>query len=821
MVRNDEKKSHLPINDWAILGGIWLLGTICDRVWLARDRTVPEWDQTHHLTGSLNYLHALQQAQWFSGEWWRELWMLSSKNPPLTYIITAPFQQLFGRNPDSALLVTLFFSAILLGSVYGLGKLLFNRQVGLIAAFLCVIFPSFYFFRLQYLLDYPLTAWVMTSFWCLTSWRGSKGKRQWLWALRFGVCLGLAILTKQSAFFFLVIPGIWLLLSRLWQRRWGQVAQALVALGVSACIFLPWYSTNWIYFLGNYQSGIAAAAVREGDPPLNSWAAWTYYLEKLPEFVPWFLFIIPIVSFLLFILKNKGRILYRSSLSWLALFLGGGYLFCSALVNKDTRYVLPLLPVLAILLAYGLTLLPKRWAMLRWGTLGLSLILMLLNLFPLGGSWTEMALQTLHLGRPYYPYRGAEFPHTEVVEEIIETAPQLQATVGVLPVTAKINHNNFNYYGALEDFQVYGREVGARERYVEGDARSLDWFLSKTRDRGTDRKAEEQLRLRIEQSPDFQLHQTWAFPDSSTLQLYHRKVPSVVVQPLAQSVPRVRLNRVIVPESAPPGVPVPVTYEWSGSGEALQSGIVLITWEEKGNPQNRWLHDRAIAQGRLQFNSPSNSFQVTERTAMFPQKTLPPGDYAVTVTYLNRETGETYPIATPSVQISLNPNVAVPPAPELDLVTQMRNLAADLPQGIDALERVFDEIGRINQYDPVQDYTQQAELSLAYRLEREPDNLEWAYGLAFSQILQEDVEGAIAALQNVARLDSQNPFAHAYLAFIYLYDWQPKAAQNAIQTALKLEPNRLEFQAIDGISALMQGNVAKTWRIWQEIKPKL
>jgi hypothetical protein len=43
------------------MGAIWLVGAVCDRIWLALDRSVPSWDPTNHLTGSLNYLNALQQ----------------------------------------------------------------------------------------------------------------------------------------------------------------------------------------------------------------------------------------------------------------------------------------------------------------------------------------------------------------------------------------------------------------------------------------------------------------------------------------------------------------------------------------------------------------------------------------------------------------------------------------------------------------------------------------------------------------------------------------------------------------------------------------
>jgi hypothetical protein len=85
------------------------------------------------------------------------------------------------------------------------------------------------------------------------------------------------------------------------------------------------------------------------------------------------------------------------------------------------------------------------------------------------------------------------------------------------------------------------------------------------------------------------------------------------------------------------------------------------------------------------------------------------------------------------VTLNIAPNSPATPAPELDLVTQLRTLATSLPQGRSALDPIFDEIGRINQYDPVQDYTIQAQRALEYRLQQEPQNRDWAYAFAFSR----------------------------------------------------------------------------------------
>ena len=94
-----EKTSRLNRTSISILIiiGIWLAGVIVDRAWFVLDNSVPAWDQADYLNGAMNYWRALQNPEWFNGNWWHQLWLLSSKIPPGTYILTAPFLQEIGR----------------------------------------------------------------------------------------------------------------------------------------------------------------------------------------------------------------------------------------------------------------------------------------------------------------------------------------------------------------------------------------------------------------------------------------------------------------------------------------------------------------------------------------------------------------------------------------------------------------------------------------------------------------------------------------------------------------------------------------------------
>ncbi|MFM6403807.1 MAG: tetratricopeptide repeat protein, partial [Microcystis sp.] len=192
-----------------------------------------------------------------------------------------------------------------------------------------------------------------------------------------------------------------------------------------------------------------------------------------------------------------------------------------------------------------------------------------------------------------------------------------------------------------------------------------------------------------------------------------------------------------------------------------------------------WMHDHGIAMGglmaeKLTTEEQQKGFEVTEKTAM--QSAATPGVYRLSAVYLNRETGETYPIKT-NAEITIDPQVAKLATPQLDLVTQLRLKSANIGQGLTGIEPIFELTNRINQYDSIQDYVLQADKAFSYRLQQQnpPDKLSLAYGLAISKVLQQDVAGAIKATEEMIKIDPYNPYHYAYQGFIYLYDWQPQA----------------------------------------------
>jgi 4-amino-4-deoxy-L-arabinose transferase-like glycosyltransferase len=812
--------------DWIILAAIWLVGILGDRLWFALDNSVPSWDVADYLTGSLNYWQAFQDPHWFSGEWWRDLWLLSSKIPPFTYMVTAFCYQLVGRGTDNATLVYIFFSAILMVSVYGLGRQLFSRQVGLLAAGMCWLFPGLYQVRLNFLLDYPVTAVVAGCFFILTTWKFSQNRRNsWWLALALGISVGIAFMVKQTTLLFLLIPLLWVALNQLRRRHWERFLQLIVAAIASVGVWGWWYRTNWLLVLTSSKRATVDAAAAESDPPLNSLAAWTYYWQDLPNIVSWVLLLVPIVGLLLYGWRQKPNASskpQRDSWIWVAVFLLGAYFLNTLNVNKDPRYVLPYLPVLSLVLAYGFTCWRQIWV--PYSAIAISLLLTIGNTFPIVTGGFPLSSDRVQ----HFPYLGPPYPHQEVIREITTTIPHLQTTVGVLPSTPSVNQHNINYYGALADFQVYGRQVGVKENQVVQDMQALDWFVTKTGNQGSVPPPQATITQLVRENPEFQQQNSWKLPDGSQLQLYRRQSLPISIKPASPaSGSRLQLQQVTVPQRVPPNYPIPVTYEWLGSAQDLQEGLVLLTWRR--DDESYWLHDRALGNGRWHDlavacsplpGSPVSRdggcwFQVTEKTAMLPSPNAS-GEYTLEATYLNRRTGETYPLAVDGgVSVTVDRKAEPVTAPAPDLVSQLRVLASRLPQGMAALDAIFTEIARMNQYDPKQDYTVHARETLQYRLEQNPNRVDWAYAVAFTYVLQRKATEAIDAFQRVVQLDGNNPYARAYLAFVYLYDWQPHAAEQALQPALTQAPNMPELKVLRGVAALMQGNF---WQAWQDAR---
>ncbi len=311
--------------------------------------------------------------------------------------------------------------------------------------------------------------------------------------------------------------------------------QLALALAVAALMVWPWFSASWLLILTSVQSSTVEPALAEGDPSVTSIESWLYYLWRLPKLVSW-IWLLPLLGLVFYWKRStlsrdwlgregsqssQGRLrVYQSarrSLLWLSLFLMGGYVLNALNPNKDLRYVMPMLPAFALLVALGWTLFPKRWRLwrwnipgvfLRWGLIGLSLAMTVYHLFPNQLS----APLPLHQQTDFATrraYTGPEFPLNEIVDAVVQADPYEKSTLGLLTSSPELNQHNLTYAGLRQNFQVYARDVGKKSDRVEAEVRALSWFLAQTGGPMPPKSiAEQRLEQRLN-SPLFQRIKTW------------------------------------------------------------------------------------------------------------------------------------------------------------------------------------------------------------------------------------------------------------------------------------------------------------------------
>ncbi len=665
------------------------------------------------------------------------------------------------------------------------------------------------------------------------------------YAIFCGLALSSALLISQTSLNFLSIPILfifWQLIINLPVER-KSLFQFTLGIFLASFISIPWYKTNWIVLLFFNKKIEFNPIIVDSSIEFNLLTNWFYYLTKLPFILSWIIFLIPLISIFIYFLKNPQHIhlkfwqnlINNYQNQWLIMIFIGSYLLLSFQDTQSIINILPLLPLLSLIIVAIINQNQSKFKQyLQWGIISLTTLIMLGNLFPL--PWAILSTKL----SPYfqsYPINKQSWHPQAVIETIINHSPYLKNNVGFINKTENINPDNFSFYGRQNKGQILGQDLQFLANNIELEKQPFDWFLIKD---DINNNFNSQSRILLEKLTDnsqFNLEKQWLLSDNSYLKLYHRQQPLVVIKPIDQSSSKVKLDEIILPEKAPPGFPIPVTYKWSGKWQDLENGTVLLTWintSEKANyplippPEKNFLQDHQIGLNRLNSiqllpEKKEKSYQIIEHTAMLPSPGLTLGNYQLFAMYINQKTGKNYPLDLEKINLEIDLTADIISAPETDFITQLRKQAIALSRGAKELDSLLQTIMNIHQFDPMMEDIKQLEIISNYRLNslknednqtliKEKQASPLLYSLALSQILQRDIKGAIASVKKIIKLEPKNPYASVYLASIYLYNWQINKANQALKPALEINPNLPEVKLINGVISLMQGRLFTAWK---------
>lgn len=270
------------------------------------------------------------------------------EKPPLLYWLNSISFSIFGQTEFAARFPCALAGLLTILLTYLLGRRLFGRQVGILAAVILGTSTGFIAQARINLTDMPLTL-------CLTLCLGSfimavqdKGNRR---ALYYTFYAGAALSVLAKGLIGILFPGAIVFLFMLLKKRWGLLKEMQLPGGIILFLLIaaPWFVLVSLrnpefarfFFIHEHFERFFTTVHRRYQP------FWFFIPVLLGTMFPWSFFIPAALRDAWH--KRKGA--EGELLAFLAIWAGFIFLFFSKSNSKLVPYILPILPPLAILTA--------------------------------------------------------------------------------------------------------------------------------------------------------------------------------------------------------------------------------------------------------------------------------------------------------------------------------------------------------------------------------------------------------------------------------------------------------------------------------------
>ena len=380
------------------------------------------------------------------------------------------------------------------------------------------------------------------------------------------------------------------------------------------------------------------------------------------------------------------------------------------------------------------------------------------------------------------------------------------STLAVLSDTRNLNAFNLDAEGKRQNNLVAARQTYFQSNDLSDELQNFDWFLLKSGDKGImTGEREIEIGKLITKSISFSKENQWLLPDGTEATLYRRDPLSLDVEKIRcpKSLPEVSIKRISK------GLELQVLT----TSDKLNGAKALIKLHNK---TNTIIADQSIGNGFLRLNSLNNNscFNITQRFS----KTLPSLE---TVDRLNvdfqliSESKSLQKVPVNSLLLShpnslseKNDSIAI------DRIETVYEMGKMLRLG--NMNQLFARVGQINQSDPEQIYLKDSELIIKNRLENDPQNIDYLYGLALVQTLQKKADFASHTFSEICLLDKNNQFPYLAKAAVDIYRFKPRLAKISLSRAANINNNLKSdetYKAIETIANLMDFDFIKTFNL--------
>jgi hypothetical protein len=493
-----------PARDWAIVSTAFLALATVAAIWLAIDRRPPEWDYANHLE------HALRCRRDLAARDVGAVFGHSSFYPPLVPCAAGLVYGVLPSDVAFGEVVIFAFLGLGMAATYVLGRRFAGGAGGVAAAILFATAPLVVHHALHFQLDVPLASMVATFLAVLPA---TERFERPTWTVLAGILFGLGLLVKPP-FVVFVGPACVLVAAGARSRRaWLNASAAAL---IAVILALPWYGPRVLGLSTQIGNRSFKQAAEAGAPGALSATSLAYYPLNVPSQLGVIALALLLIGVIVALRRRCWYVL--AGLAPVVVFL--------LIQNKQMRYVLPLVPMMAVTAGLGFAALPRfgRWA----GGVALAAAAVFQvssTAFAVPPAPAVALIGTLGIGAT--PPNGAAWPHRAIFAAIVRDG----GDAGTASVIA--NHEHFS----AANFRYYALRDGLRlqiARAWDGEPFGIEYMILKTGDLGPAWSIDKAQRVGARVATDEALAR--AFPVIAEFPLPDGSIASVRARRLAEEI---------------------------------------------------------------------------------------------------------------------------------------------------------------------------------------------------------------------------------------------------------------------------------------------
>ena len=778
-------------NNYSKILIIILLSIFVDILIIRNINSPPGWDQGYHLSNVFKMYNILEDINInFSSKVDHLLNVTDSYRGPLAYLLSSIFLRIFNNSYFSSYLSNQLFNIICIFSMYKLGSLYKNKEVGIWASVIFTFSTLILNQRSDYLIDLSLTSFIILSFLALTKWYENI-KNQRLYSILSGISIGLVFLTKPTGVIFFCLPILCMLI-KLFKTKNNYISKIndilLFTFSFSLVIF-PWFSRHWVTIISstinawnwgiNYQEGLEA----------NSISSWLFYIKKLP-------YVFGVLNFSIFLVIFLAEKIYKRDILrinikdlkkydlWFLSFVLNCYLVLSLMSTKDIRFILPMYPIICIYLSLFINSKKYNFFTIKIKKIILITSISISLLFSNNGLFIKD-----NKYKTFY-----KWPHSDVINEIKNENPNLISTLAMLPDTREINTFNMEAEASRQGEYVAVRQIVSNKKTYKEDLKYFDWFLVKTKDQGVmTKESKNLLNQYLLDNNSFTIHKEWFLPDKSKLILLKRKSinTNLLKKDCSKEYPILSLKQI---ENG-------INLNILGEGTFLNSSSLLI---DLNNEEFKKMVNISLANGLFHRGFDNNKCYSLSQNISLDLPKNNAENLFIKARLINKD-GKNLNLNLEKDNLIIEDKFIESNFIQMiNRISKVETLGSFLKKG--EFKNLFDLVGIINQSDPKQQYLKDAE-NIYLRRYEDTNNLKDLYSVLISQILQRKIVQAEETVNLILDKDTKNGNAYLTKSIINLYLFDKantRASLNKAKSFEKsLESNQI-IKIVEGLNYLLE-----------------